>query len=129
MKGSFDTFYFSNPTESPVTAETAGSGDGIKSVFYLGNKVGISTGDLVVTSGSAALTRSIGGTGDYLSFTAFTITEGVGQITTNSVLPSGDVLRANYSFRYLVRFKDDNLTRENFATNLYRYGIDLLEVV
>lgn len=128
-KGSFDSFLFQNPNENPVTAETVGSGDGIKSVFYLGGKVDIGSGDCIVTPGSATLTRSVGGTGDYLSFTTFTIDEPVGQITTNAVLPSGDVLRATYNFRYRVRFKEDSLTRENFASDLWRYGVEIVEVI
>ncbi len=128
-KGAFDTFLFQNPSENPVTAERFGSGDGIKSVFYLGGSVDIATGDLIVTPGSATVERSVGNTGDFLNFTAYTIDENIGQVTTNAVLPSGDVLRGNYNFRYRVRFKDDQLTRENFATNLYRYGIDMVEVI
>lgn len=127
--GSFDSFLFPNPSETPVTAETIGSGDGVKSVYYFGNKVGIGTGDLILISGSETMTRSIGGTGDYLSFTAYTTDNPIGQLTTNSVLASGDVLRANYGFRYRVRFKDEGLTRENFATNLYRFGVELIEVI
>jgi len=128
-KGSFDSFLFQNPNENPVTAEIFGSGDGAASVFYMGRSVDIGTGDCIVTPGSASFTRSIGGTGDFLSFTAYTIVENFGQITTNAVLPSGDVLRSNYNFRYRVRFKEDQLSREIFVPNLYRMGVELLEVI
>ena len=128
-KGSFDTFLFQNPNENPVNNERFGSGDGTKTVFYLGTTVDVGTGDLIVTPSSAVVQRSVGGTGDFLSFSTYTIDENIGQITTNSVLPSGDVLRSTYNFRYRVRFKDDSLTREAFATELWRYGIDLVEVI
>lgn len=128
-KGSFDSFLFQNPTENPVSAERFGSGDGSRSVFYVGNSVGIGTGDLILTPSSLVVTRSVGGSGDFLSFSAYSIVETLGQITTNSPLPSGDVLRGAYNFLYPVRFKDDNLTRENFSTNLYRFGLDLIEVI
>lgn len=129
MKGSSDFFYFQNPNENPVTAETPGSGDGAKSVFYLGGSVDVGTGDLVVTPGSAALTRSVGGTGDFLTFSAYTIDESIGQVTTNAILPSGDVLRANYNFRYKVRFKEDTLTRVALSPDLWDVGVTLVEVV
>lgn len=128
-KGRYDSFLFQSPNENPVTAETVGSGDGIKSVFYLGGSVDVGTGDLIVTPSSAAVTRSVGGTGDYLSFTTYSIDEAIGQLTTNSILPSGDVLRAGYNFRYRVRFKDDMISREAFAADLWRYGIELEEVI
>lgn len=128
-KGSFDTFLFQNPNENPVTAETVGSGDGARSVFYLGQSVDFATGDLIVVSGSETITRSVKGTGDYLSFSAYTIDYPVGQITTNAPLPSGDVIRANYNFQYRVRFKDDNLSREAFTGELWRFGVDLVEII
>ena len=129
MKGSFDTFFFQNPNESPVTAETVGSGDGTKSVFYLGNKVSLDTGDVILVAGSLTVTRSIKGTGDYLAFAAYTVDNNLGQITTNAVLPSGDVLRGGYSFYYKCRFRDDNLTRQTFATNLADFGLELEQII
>lgn len=128
-KGSFDTFLFQNPNENPVTAETVGSGDGVKTVFYLGQAVDFASGDLTVVSGSEAITRSVKGTGDYLPFSTYSLDYTTGALTPNSTLPSGDVLRANYSFYYRVRFKDDNLMREAFTGELWNFGITLLEVV
>ena len=128
-KGSFDSFLFQNPNENPVTAERFGSGDGSRSVFYMGRNVDIGTGDLILTPGSAVIVRSIGGTGDFLSFSSYTIEENFGQITTTTPLPSGDVLRATYSFRYRVRFKEDYLNREAFAADLWRFGAELVEVI
>lgn len=130
MKGSFDTFLFQNPNENPVQNETIGSGDGVKSVFYLGKAVSIGSGDLILVSNSQTIKRSIGGTGDFLTFSSYSIVNNFGQITTNVPLPSGDVIRADsYNFYYSVRFKDDQLSREAFAANLWRFGIDLLEVI
>lgn len=128
-KGAFDSFLFQNPNENPVTAEIFGSGDGSKSVFYLGGNVSIGTGDLIVTPSSAAVKRSVKGTGDFLTFSAYAIDESLGQITTNVPLPTGDVLLADYNFRYRVRFKDDNLTRETIVANLCNFGLELEEVI
>lgn len=128
-KGAFDTFLFQNPNENPVSAEVIGSGDGATSVFYLGRSVDISTGDCILTPGSASFTRSVGGTGDFLTFGAYSIDEPIGQITTNAVLPSGDVLKSNYNFRYRVRFREDILSREIFVPNLYRFGVEIVEVI
>src|SRR3990167_498228 len=55
-KGAYNSFLFQNPNENPVTAETVGSGDGVKSVFYLGGSVDVGTGDLIVTPSSATVT-------------------------------------------------------------------------
>ena len=129
-KGSFDSFLFQNPNENPVTAERFASGDGSSNtIFYLGTSVDVGTGDLIVTPGSEVVTRSIGGTGDFLSYSTYTINNDNGKVTTNTALTSGDVLRATYNFRYRVRFKDDNLTREAFAAELWRFGLELVEVI
>lgn len=128
-KGSFDSFLFQNPNENPVSQERFGSGDGARSVFYFGNSLYAGTGDLILVPSSASVKRSIGGTGDFLSFATYSLNESIGQLTTNSILPSGDVLRADYRFYYRVRFKDDQLSREAFAADLLRFGIDLIEVI
>lgn len=128
-KGSFDSFLFENPTESPVTAEIIGSGDGAKTVFYLGSNVDIGTGDLIVSTGSAVITKSLRGTGDYLPYSTYSINEPIGQITTSPAVPSGDVLKATYNYFYRVRFKEDMLTRENFSNGLWNLGLDLIEVI
>ena len=129
-KGSFDTFLFQNPNENPVINEIIGSGDGATSVFYFGNSVSLGTGDSILVPDSETIKRSIGGTGDFLSFTAYTNEDSFGQITTNTVLPSGDVLRADsYRFYYRVRFREDQLTREAFTANLWRVGLELEEVI
>lgn len=128
-KGAFDSFLFQNPNENPVTAEVIGSGDGIKSVYYLGGNVDIGSGDCISIAGSDVIKRSIGGTGDFLAFAAYTIDPTIGQITTTGILPSGDVLRADYYFYYRVRFKEDKLSREAFSANLWNFGLSLIEVV
>ena len=128
-KGSYDSFLFQNPNENPVTAETVGSGDGIKTVYYLGTNVDIGTGDMIVTPGSAVLTKSVKGTGDYLSYSSYTINENTGQLTTSPAVPSGDVLRATYNFRYRVRFREDQLNREAFAANLWNFGLEIIQVI
>lgn len=130
MKGSSDFFSFQNPNQNPVLLETVGSGDGAKSVFYLGQNVDFGTGDLVVVPGSLTLKRSIGGTGDFLTFAAYTIDNSFGQITTNAPLPSNDVLRADsYRFYYRVRFKDDTLTRDVMSPELWNVSVQLIEVI
>ena len=112
-----------------MTAETVGSGDGIQTKFYLGGSVDVGTGDLIVVPNSEALTRSIGGTGDYLTYSTYTLNDDNGQITTSPALPSGDILRSGYEFFYRVRFKEDNMNREAFAADLWNIGVELIEVV
>lgn len=130
MKGCSDFFSFQNPNENPVLLETVGSGDGAKSVFYLGKNVDFGTGDLTMVPGSETLKRSIGGTGDFLSFAAYTIDNNFGQVTTTSPLASGDVLRADtYRFYYKVRFKDDTLTRDALSPELWNVSVSLEEVI
>mgnify|MGYP001609993607 CR=1 FL=1 len=128
-KGAFDSFLFQSPNENPVTAETLGSGDGTKTVFYAGKNVDIGTGDLIVTPGSLTVQRSIGGTGDYAATPTgdYTLDENLGQVSFSSAPTSGDVYRSTYNFRYRVRFANDDLTREAFATELWRYGLELRE--
>lgn len=134
-RGSHDTFLFENPNDSPVYGKTGQydvfcTGDGAERHFYLGtHQLVIPTGDVVLVSGSVVLQRSVGGTGDFASFTAFTYTPEIGKILTNTALPSGDVLRGDYRFMYRARFSNDKLSRRAFAYQLYSSELEIVQVI
>ena len=97
-KGAYDTFLFQNPNENPVTNENIGSGDGTQATFYVGGSTLLAnTGDVILAPGTLTVQRSIGGTGDYLSYSSYSVNENIGQLITSPTLPSGDILRASYT--------------------------------
>ena len=117
---------------SEVIDDVFATGDGVGTKFYLGGKFSVPTGDLGVIAGTSTIKKSVGGTGDFLEATEsvdYTISESTGEITWIGALPSGDVISADYRFRYRVRFKDSNLTRRAFAFQLWETGLELIQVI
>lgn len=114
--GAFDTFYFVNPNENPVTDEILGSGDASRQVFNLTN--------YPLPSGSITLTC---GPTNFIETTHYTLTRATGEITFITA-PSGDSVKATYNFCRVVRFADDDLTRELFNYRLYNGEMRFREV-
>lgn len=135
MCGAFDTFKFENPNESPVYEATGRydvftTGDGVEKHWYLGvNKFSIGTGDISVISGSVTVQRSVGGTGDWLTYSTFTVQPSFGKIVTTTPIGSGDVLRGDYRFMYTARFANDKMSRRAFAYKLWASEIELIQVI
>ena len=116
--GAFDTFYFQNPNENPVSSEGFGTGNGVSTIFNLVNSP-IPSGSFTVTAAGVAKTET----------TDYTVNRLTGAITFNSAVASGEALLATYNFVRTVRFADDNLNRELFSYKLYNGTLKLIQVI
>ena len=114
--GSFDTFYFTNSNESPISNEVLGTGDGTTQAYIFDN--------YPLPSGSPTAV-SIGGT----PTVAYTMNRADGTITFDVAPTSGDQILGSYNFCRVVRFAEDKLSRELFNYKLYNSGIRLLQVL
>lgn len=114
--GAYETFYFQNPNENPVTNEALGTGNGVNKNFQLANYP-LPSGAITITDQGYPLTET----------TNYTLTRSSGAIVCN-VAPTGDML-GTYNFSRIVRFAEDNLSRELFNYKLYNLGVKLLEVL
>lgn len=117
--GAFDTFYFTNPNETPVANEVFGTGNGSTTVFTLANSP-IPSGTMSISVGGVAKTES----------THYTVNRSTGVITFNTP-PSGglSVTAVSYNFSRIVRFAEDKLGRELFSYQLYNGNLKLTEVL
>lgn len=115
--GSFDTFYFENPNESPVSSEILGTGNGINVNFNLAHYP-LPSGAITLTSGATTFTET----------SHYTLTRSTGAVVFN-VAPTGDVVATNYNFCRVVRFAEDNLDRELFNYRLFNTKLKLIEVL
>lgn len=134
--GNYDTFLFedsnSSSASNPISNDVFATGDGVKANFYIGNKFSLPTGDCHLISGTVTIQKSVGGTGDWTAWsspTNYTLQESLGEVIPAITLPSGDVLRGTYRFRYRVRFADSSITRKQFAYELWNTGIDLVQEI
>lgn len=118
-KGAFETFYFENPNESPVSAELVGTGNGVNLSFNLDHYPLPSGGITTLSTPSFSYTE-----GDH-----YTLTRSSGAIVFNiGAAPTGD-LTADYPFCRIVRFTEDKLSRELFNFKMYNIGIKFVEVI
>lgn len=129
MNGAAESFLFENPNDNPVTSDVFATGDGVNTVFYLGNKFRLPTGDAYIASGTLDITKSVGGTGSYLPYSSYSMDYTIGRVLASPAVPSGDVLKADYRFYYRARFQEDELSRRQFATALWSSELKLIQVI
>ena len=115
--GAFDTFYFENINESPVTGITSTTrANGTNGAFSFPN--------FPWTSGDVTVYKNGASSGDY------TITRATGTVTwpAGYYPASGDTITADYHYAYTVRFADDRLSRELFSFKLWQNQLKLTQV-
>jgi len=116
--GIYDTFYFTNPNENPITGEIVGVGNGSNVNYNLQN--------YPLPSGAIAI--SVGGVAK-VETTNYTLSRATGAVTFVQTPASGDQILATYSFCRVVRFAENKLTRELFNYRLYNSDLTLIQVL
>ncbi len=116
--GAFDTFYFTNPNEVPVSSERFGTGNGVSTLFTLAHSP-LPSGSFTVTSAGVPKTE----------ITDYTVNRATGAVTFVSAPASGDALVSTYDYSRVVRFAESNLSRELFNYQLYNIGVKLAQVI
>lgn len=117
--GAFDTFYFQNPNENPITGESFGTGNGTTTQFSLAHTL-LPSGDISITKAGDAQTET----------THYTLNRATGVVTFLSAPASGDALIAqSYNFCRKVRFAEKPFENELFNFELYNNEITLIEVL
>jgi len=114
--GAYETFYFENPNENPVTAEAVGTGTGSETNFQL-DHYPLPSGAITITVGGISKTET----------TDYTLTRSTGAIVFGSG-QTGAVV-ATYDFCRIVRFVEDKLTRELFNYRVYNADLKLVQVL
>ncbi len=116
-KGSYEAFYFFDHYSFDHVGLYVGTGDGSTDVFDI---PGITTSartlyenGSVISSGFSYLTGGGDGAADRVDYT--------------TAPASGVIITIDFTgfVRAKVRFANDNLDRNNFMTNLFKYGLEL----
>ena len=119
VSGDFDTFYWKNPMETPVTLEMLGSGDGVKTVYNAANYP-LASGSYTVFVNGVAKTE----------VTHYTISGTTGAITFTgaSIPPLNQAVEMTYDFYRIVRFAEP-ITRELMGYKLVNGACKFIEVI
>ena len=118
--GDFDSFYWNNSNESPTANIVVGTGDGSATAYT------IPRFRYPVVPNSEAITLNSSGQTDP---TNYSLNDTTGVITFVSAPGNNVVVRISHNFYRIVRFKEPNLSREQFAFNLFNSELEFIEVI
>lgn len=125
-RGSYDYFLFTDPIDNAVTASQIGTGDGTNTTFVLGRNVGPSYYEAISYLDQLTSLTLAGSAVDPSAYTF--VAPNILQF--NTAPAAGQVLLAGFTHAYLCRFSEDEITYEQFCSNLYSVGsVKLKQVV
>lgn len=117
LAGPYDTFLFTDPEGSAVTAQQTGTGNGSNRLFALQRLYGGHLEPIGKTNG--AITVTVNGTGT----TAYTLVDGR-LLNFDSAPANGAVIRWTGAYYLRCEFVDDELDADMFMAGLYSAGIE-----
>jgi uncharacterized protein (TIGR02217 family) len=115
QQGAFQPFLFDDPTDDRATAQALGIGDGSATVFQLVRTMGGFAEPITAPNTVSAIyfngVRQDGST--------YGIDPAAGRVTFVSPPPSGQLVTADFTYYFRVRFADDTVDFENFLYQLW----------
>ena len=121
QQGAFQPFLFDDPTDDTVSGQPIGTGDGSTTVFQLVRFMGV----LLPGSGFAEpvtapnTVSTIYFDGVRQSASGYSVDPTTGLVTFSSPPPAGQLVTADFTYFFRVRFADDTAEFENFLYQLW----------
>jgi uncharacterized protein (TIGR02217 family) len=115
QQGAFQPFLFDDPTDDHALAQAIGVGDAATTVFQLARSMnGFAE---PVTAPNAVSTIYFNGIRQ--SSSSYSVDPDTGLVTFSSPPPSGELIAADFTYFFRVRFADDANEFENFLYQLW----------
>jgi uncharacterized protein (TIGR02217 family) len=114
-QGAFASFLFVDPADNGVTAQVLGTGDGGTAAFQLVRTMG-GFGEPITAPNSVA---KVYVNGVVQSPSAYSVDADTGAVTFTTPPPAGEVVSADFTYYFRVRFADDTAEFENFMFQLW----------
>jgi uncharacterized protein (TIGR02217 family) len=122
QQGAFQPFLFDDPTDDQVSAQPMGTGDGSATVFQLVRAMGAALpgGGFAepVTAPNAVSAVYFNGVRQGAS--GYGVDPATGLVTFSSPPPAGQLVTADFTYFFRVRFADDTAEFENFMYQLWQ---------
>ncbi len=112
-QGQLNSFLYVDPTDSVVSGQTVGAGDGATTAFTLGRAIGGFYEPVSYVTGISSVTVNGAATGAY-AFTA------PNMITFSSAPASGAAIAWTGTYAFQCRFLDDQLDFEEIMSGLWQ---------
>ena len=116
QQGAFQPFLFDDPSDDAITGQTIGTGDASASVFQLVRTMGGFAEPITAPNALAAVYFN----GVLQNPSGYTVDPDTGLVTFVTPPPSGQVITADFTYRFRVRFAADTAEFENFMYQLWQ---------
>ena len=119
QQGAFQPFLFDDPTDDAVTAQPIGTGNASVNIFQLVRTMGTTAGFAEPVTAPNTVT-AIYFNGVAQSPAGYSVDPGTGLVTFVTPPPAGQVIAADFTYWFRVRFADDTASFENFMYQLWQ---------
>lgn len=115
-QGAFQPFLFDDPTDDSVTGQVIGTGDGATTGFQLVRSMAAFDEPITAPDTVAAVYLN----GLRQSPSSYAIDDNTGIVTFTAAPTPGQVVAADFTYWFRVRFADDSAEFENFMLQLWQ---------
>jgi uncharacterized protein (TIGR02217 family) len=121
QQGALQPFLFNDPTDDTVSAQPIGTGDGSTTVFQLVRSmgVGLPSGGFAEPIIAPNVVSAIYFDGIVQSAAEYSVDPATGLVTFTAPPPAGQIITADFTYYFRVRFADDTADFENFLYQLW----------
>jgi uncharacterized protein (TIGR02217 family) len=116
QQGAFQPFLFDDPTDDTVTAQPIGTGNSSASVFQLVRSMGGSAEPMTAPNTVSTIYFD----GVRQAAAGYAVDPASGLVTFTTPPPAGQLITADFTYRFRVRFSDDTAEFENFMYQLWQ---------
>jgi uncharacterized protein (TIGR02217 family) len=115
QQGSFQPFFYDDPTDDQATAQAIGVGDGGTLGFQLVRSMNGFAEPITAPNSVATIYFN----GVRQSTSGYSVDGNTGVVTFSSPPPAGQLVTADFTYYFRVRFGDDSADFENFLYQLW----------
>src|SRR5262249_43158644 len=116
QQGSFLPFLFDDPTDNSVNAQPLGTGNSSATQFQLVRTMASFAEPVTAPNSVGAIYFN----GVLQSPSGYSVDPGIGIVTFAAPPPSGQLVTADFTYRFRVRFAEDTAEFENFMYQLWQ---------
>jgi uncharacterized protein (TIGR02217 family) len=116
QQGTFQPFLFDDPTDNTVAAQLIGTGDSTTESFQLVRNMAGFAEPMTAPNAVGAIYFN----GVRQDPAGYTVNGETGQVAFTAPPPAGQIVTADFTYRFRVRFADDTAEFENFMYQLWQ---------
>ena len=116
QQGSFQPFLFDDPTDNTVAAQVIGTGNSTSTAFQLVRNMGGFAEPMTAPDAVSSICFN----GVRQDPAGYAVDGDTGEVTFTTPPPAGQIVTADFTYRFRVRFGDDAAEFENFMYQLWQ---------